>query len=206
MYITYDKLWKMLIDKRISKTELAELTGLSSRTVAKLSKNETVTTETLLRLCEMLECDIGDIMETHSGQPTLTFAEAFAKMAEIIDRDEMCITYRMEYNGQIYRIKKSNRSAGRRTEIHCGTDVVWKQYYPVVGGGNLIHDTHVLCRTAFAEKGERGIVLISGKPMIITGLDSGCIVSSRGKVKSPDDVYVMSAAAFKLFQPDGTKE
>lgn len=201
MYISYDRLWKTLIDKKISKTELAELTGLSSRTVAKLSKNETVTTETLVRLCEVLDCDLEHIMEVHKGQPFLTFAQAFAKQAVITDWDERCTTYRMEYNGQMYRIKKTNQKAGKRTEIHCGTDIVWKQYYPVGRGGYLIHDTSVLCRANFAPKGERGIVLISGKPMIITGLDSGSIVSSRGEVKSPDDVYVMSSAAFKLFQP-----
>ena len=50
MYIDYSKLWKLLIDKNMTKTELMDETGLSSRIIAKLSKNETVTTETLVKL------------------------------------------------------------------------------------------------------------------------------------------------------------
>ena len=54
MYIAYSKLWKLLIDKGISKTDLMELTGMSSRVLAKLSKNETVTTDTVARICSAL--------------------------------------------------------------------------------------------------------------------------------------------------------
>ena len=63
MYIDYSKLWKRLIDKNITKTELMQLTGISSRIIAKLTKNETVTTETLIKICSALNCDISDIME-----------------------------------------------------------------------------------------------------------------------------------------------
>ena len=63
MYIDYSKLWKLLIDKNMTKTELMEETGLSSRIIAKLSKNKTVTTETLVKICTCLNCDISDIME-----------------------------------------------------------------------------------------------------------------------------------------------
>jgi DNA (cytosine-5)-methyltransferase 1 len=59
----YSKLWKLLIDKGMSKTDLLSLTGISSRVLAKLSKNETVTTDTLARICAALECNVGDIMD-----------------------------------------------------------------------------------------------------------------------------------------------
>ena len=62
MYINYSKLWKLLIDKNMSKTELMEITGISSRVLAKLSKNETVTTDTIVRICSALNCDVCDIM------------------------------------------------------------------------------------------------------------------------------------------------
>lgn len=62
MKITYNKLWKLLIDKNLSKQDLRNLTGLSSTTIAKLSKGENVNTNVLLRICESLNCDISDIM------------------------------------------------------------------------------------------------------------------------------------------------
>ena len=68
MYIDYSKLWKLLIDKGMSKTDLLELTGISSRVLAKLSKNETVTTDTIARICTALRCDVGDIMECVSEE------------------------------------------------------------------------------------------------------------------------------------------
>jgi len=63
MSISYKKLWKLLIDKDMSKTDLRKLTGISSATIAKLSRGEGVTTTILSRICEVLKCDIGDVME-----------------------------------------------------------------------------------------------------------------------------------------------
>ena len=61
--ISYNKLWKLLIDKNLTKTQLRELTGISTATLAKLSKNENVTTDTLNNICKALQCDISDIIE-----------------------------------------------------------------------------------------------------------------------------------------------
>ena len=61
--ICYKKLWKLLIDKGINKSELQKLAGLSSATISKLAKNETVNTGVLLKICIALECDTSDIME-----------------------------------------------------------------------------------------------------------------------------------------------
>lgn len=63
MQISYKPLWKLLIDKNISKTQLRESTGLSPSTFSKLVKNENVTTNTLVRVCEVLDCKIQDIVE-----------------------------------------------------------------------------------------------------------------------------------------------
>ena len=63
MALSYNKLWKLLIDKGINKTELSELTGLSKSTVAKLTKGENVNTEVLDRICLVLKCNIDDIVE-----------------------------------------------------------------------------------------------------------------------------------------------
>ena len=62
MSISYDRLWKLLIDKKINKTQLKELAGISTNAVAKLGKNESVSLETLEKICVTLNCDIGDII------------------------------------------------------------------------------------------------------------------------------------------------
>ena len=63
MKISYDKLWKILIDKKMKKYQLREQAHISSNSVAKLSKGEFVSMEVLLKICETLDCDIGDVCE-----------------------------------------------------------------------------------------------------------------------------------------------
>ena len=63
MKLRYNKLWKLLIDKEMKKSQLREAVGASKSTFAKLGKNENVTLPVLLNICEYLECDFGDIME-----------------------------------------------------------------------------------------------------------------------------------------------
>lgn len=62
MDICYNKLFKLLIDKGIKKTELRKLTGISPNTLTKLSNNEFVSMEVLVKICRVLNCDIGDIV------------------------------------------------------------------------------------------------------------------------------------------------
>lgn len=63
MHFSYDKLWKLLIDKKINKQKLKEISKVSSASMAKLGKGQNVTTDVLLRICMALNCQIGDIME-----------------------------------------------------------------------------------------------------------------------------------------------
>ena len=63
MAISYKRLWKVMIDKDINKTILCQKTGISSGTMAKMSKDEPVTLTVLEKICDVLECDIGDIVE-----------------------------------------------------------------------------------------------------------------------------------------------
>lgn len=63
MTVSYKKLWKLLIDKDMKKKDLQESTGLSPSSIAKLSKNENVSMDVLMKVCSALEVDIGDIME-----------------------------------------------------------------------------------------------------------------------------------------------
>jgi DNA-binding Xre family transcriptional regulator len=63
MAISYKKLWKLLIDKDMKKKDLKEAAGISTSSIAKLGKNENVTTDVLVKICKALKCDISDIME-----------------------------------------------------------------------------------------------------------------------------------------------
>ena len=63
MAISYKKLWKLLIDKDMMKKDLRAMTGVSTTTMSRLSKDENVSTEILSKICSALSCDVGDIME-----------------------------------------------------------------------------------------------------------------------------------------------
>lgn len=63
MRISYNKLWKMLIDKEMNKNDLKEATGLSATSIAKLGKGANITTDVLLKICETMDCELEDIME-----------------------------------------------------------------------------------------------------------------------------------------------
>jgi len=62
MSVSYKKLWKLLIDKDMKKKDLREAAGISTSSMAKLGKNENVTTDVLVKICKALKCDISDIM------------------------------------------------------------------------------------------------------------------------------------------------
>ena len=62
MAVSYNKLWKLLIDRKMKKKDLMELSGISKSTITKMTHDEHVTTEMLLKICEALNCDIGDII------------------------------------------------------------------------------------------------------------------------------------------------
>lgn len=66
MAVSYKKLWKILIDRDMKKKDLCIAAGISHASMAKLGKNENVTTDVLLKICIALQCDIGDIMEINT--------------------------------------------------------------------------------------------------------------------------------------------
>lgn len=61
--VSYDKLWKKLIDKKWNRTKLKEESGISTASLAKLGKNANITTDVLVKICEALDCDVSEIME-----------------------------------------------------------------------------------------------------------------------------------------------
>ena len=63
MPISYDKLWKLLIDKKMNRTDLKDASGISFNVLAKMGKNGFVSMESLLKICIALDCNIGDIVD-----------------------------------------------------------------------------------------------------------------------------------------------
>lgn len=68
MNVSYNKLFKLLIDEGMKKTELRIATGISPNTLTKLSNNEYVSMEVLVKICNVLHCDFGDIVELVKNQ------------------------------------------------------------------------------------------------------------------------------------------
>ena len=63
MIISYNKMWKLLIDKNMKRKDLKEKAEVSQNVMARLSKNQAVTMDTMGKICKVLQCDIGDVME-----------------------------------------------------------------------------------------------------------------------------------------------
>jgi len=66
MPVSYNKLWKLLIDKKMKRTELMELSGISTNVLAKLGHDESVSMDSIAKICKVLNCDIGEVMEITS--------------------------------------------------------------------------------------------------------------------------------------------
>ena len=80
MSISYNKLWKILIDKKMSQADLRRATSIAPSTLTKLRKDEAVTLEILMKICNLLDCNVGDILdfikvestETEKTEPDIT--------------------------------------------------------------------------------------------------------------------------------------
>lgn len=68
---SYNKLWKLMIDKKMNKTQLRTAAKISSNAMAKLGKDESVPVETLEKICDILECTIDDIMDFYSDEKSM---------------------------------------------------------------------------------------------------------------------------------------
>lgn len=72
MKVCYDKLWKLLIDKKMKKTDLIREAKISSNVLAKMGKEESVSLESIGKICSMLGCNIDDILEFQSSEQITT--------------------------------------------------------------------------------------------------------------------------------------
>ncbi len=199
MYINYQKLWQLLLDKKLNKNDLIQMCGISSRTVAKLTKNESVTTDTLLRICDALECDLSDILQVTRDAPQRSLYEVYKEQRVLASEDEFCRLYELEHNGIKYRIKEVKRKASKRAVIHCrGNSVVWQQLYPA--GITATSEVTVITDLSFVDRDHVCLLIIDGSTVGITGQDEGAFLSSS-RPWEPGKLYVMSASKFKIFSP-----
>ena len=67
MYISYEPLWHLLLERKMKKKDLRKATVISTAALAKLGKNKNINTDTLLKICEGLNCDISDILRLEEG-------------------------------------------------------------------------------------------------------------------------------------------
>ena len=201
MHMNYSRLWKLLADRNMTKADLMEITGISSRVIAKLSKNKAVTNDTIARICCALQCDVQEIMECVSDD-SMSVYSAYRKYGKTVDENSLYKTVAFSKSGQDYIVYVTKSTATKATHIECRNNgtVYWVQFY-ILGGVSkpsrvekaLIKPTH--------QKDTVSIVLIKGKPTLVTGLDDGMFVSAHRKLKKDTDVYVMTESEFKLFEP-----
>ncbi len=202
MYISYARLWKLLAERELTKSDLMELTGLSSRVIAKLAKNETVTTDTVAKICTVLSCDVGDIMECLT-EDSLSLYHCSRSFGETVEENENIRKIFFSLNGQKYAIYMTKKAANKATRIYCEKDetIYWEQYHMMGGMCTPSIIKSVLVKPK-RESDEIAIVVIKGKPGAIIGLDEGIWVSAKnGILQSQNDIFVMSEAAFKIFSP-----
>ena len=77
MAVSYNKLWKRLIDENMSKTDLIKATGISTNAMAKMGKNESVRLEVLVKICMYFECKLDDVIDLIPDEKNLISEEAY---------------------------------------------------------------------------------------------------------------------------------
>ena len=200
MYISYTKLWKKLAESRLTKTELCQLSGISSRVMAKLAKDQTVTTDTLARICSVLHCDVADIIECKE-EKTLSLYQYFKRFGTVTKEEENFQVVTFCRDKQKYKIYLSRKRATRSTRIHCKSDgtIWWEQLYPCGGHARPISEKTVLLKPE-KDDDERAAILIKGKPGCFFGLEDGVLHREQIGRKRTQNFYVMPEASFKVFE------
>lgn len=104
MAVSYKKLWKLLIDRDMTKTMLRKEAGITTAALAKLGKNENVNTEVLVKICNTLKCDISDIMKSRTNQQQLK--SDFILYLNGFSQNVQDIIKRFEFRNQIDKLSE----------------------------------------------------------------------------------------------------
>ena len=198
MYIVYDKLWELLLSKKISKTDLCNLTGMSSRTMAKLSKNQSVTTDTLLSICSVLGCQLSDIAEIKEDKSAASIYEAYLTHGKKVWENDVLDLVEFEFGGMGFAVYVTKDKAVKKSVVHCSPEggVSLERIYPCAH--TPISTVNSIFHPALIKAKKTTVLLITGTPGNITGLDNGIVYSARRGCQN-GRFYVMSISAFKLF-------
>ena len=89
MAICYDKLWKLLIDKKMNRTELKEASGISFNVLARMGKNEPVSFESIEKICFTLNCKIEDVVEIKKEKPIQVDSNEFTTIESCLLEQEV---------------------------------------------------------------------------------------------------------------------
>ena len=126
---------------------------------------------------------------------------AFLKDAKVIADDENCITYSLKYGDRQIVLKKTLKKATKSVIATCsGHAVSAVHLYPVTHHTVATEQEFNVDVADIKDSDSIAIVVISGKPGLITGLDEGIFVSANRQAKDKGSVYVMSEARFKNFE------
>jgi len=201
MCLDYSRLWKLLIDKNLNKMDLIELTGISSRVVAKLTRNETVTTDTLARICHALECNLEDIAELGSKKNSTLYnhLKKYGKLIEDVDNYRLTEVTIGQDNYLVYLCKAP---LSKSAHVICSQDetVYVEHFYPFGGMSSPIKDKSVLVKPT-VRKRTATLVVLRGRPGMLAGLDEGVFVSHAPHSEpQKNKVTILSEAELKLIQ------
>lgn len=205
MYLSYENLWTRLAALGIRKTELMELTGMSSRTLSKLSKNEPVNMETVMKICEVLHCRVEDVLTVSETYTPLSLYDAYCHTAVKTEENANVILSDVGYGGKKYWIYVTKKKADKLTVITCRNNtVLWGQMpiLPRLTGTQFLVPVDIFIERVRTARDRTTVFVISGKPGSIEGLDDGIFRSARHP-GGEGFVNVMSEAAFKTFLPLG---
>ncbi len=198
MYIVYDKLWELMLSRKISKTDLCNLTGISSRTMTKLSKNQSVTTDTLLLICGALDCQLSDIAEVKQESSVTSVYDAFLHLGKQTWENEMLECVEFSYRDCAFAVYVTKKKASKRMFVQCDPqgNVSVETFYPI--GISPVREVTSLFHSSQIQADKVTLLVITGNCGGIVGLDEG-IVRSAKRGYEGGGFYVMSMSAFKVF-------
>lgn len=204
MYLSYDRLWQTLNKKSLKKTDLLELTGISSRTLAKLSANESVTVDTLAKICDALNCKIEDVITLEEDYIPLSLYDAYKHTAKVIREDDNITLSETKYQGKVYNIYMTKKRANKWTQIYCTetSTVEWREtpFSARLSGFQYGTTLPVFKEKVCISKDAYTVFVINGSPNSINNLDEGLFRSAKNP-GNESNVHVMSMARFKTFTP-----
>lgn len=203
MVLSYDNLWRLLEKYSMKKTDLMSLTGMSSRTLSKLTKNKSVSLETIMKICEVLHCRVEDVMTISEAQAPVSLYDAYRHQSVPESDHENVTVSAVSYLGTDYRIYVTKKAANKLTVIKCVNDTVTWTQRPSnwkLSGQSYWAEEPIFSVRPELRKNTVTLFVVDGTPGGIDGLDDGIFRSARhpGGARY---LHVMSMTAFKAFLP-----